>query len=99
MIFSDEINAGIAVDFRHMDIDDFIMSGRDIFADVIGADGKLTVTAVNQYGKLYGTGASVSENTFDCGAHRSSGKNNIVNENNSLISEVNWDVTLTRKDF
>ena len=88
MIFSDQIHAGIAVDILHVDIHDFLTGCGNSFADVIGTDGKLTVSAVNEDGKLDSGRSAVAEQRFDGGADRTSGIDDIVNEDNGLSLNV-----------
>src|SRR5947207_10981024 len=68
------------VDLDELDLDALVAGGGQVLADVVGADGKLTVAAVGEHGELHPLGPAVAEQRFDRGANRPAGVEDVVDE-------------------
>src|SRR4051794_31030505 len=78
------------VDLVHLDelhLDALVARGREVLADVVGANRQLAVAAVDEDGELDALGAPVVEQGLDRSADRPSGVEHVVDENDRLALE------------
>src|SRR5262249_36184790 len=75
------------VDFHELHLDALGARGREVLADVVGADRQLAVAAVDEHGELDAIGAAVVEQRLDRGADRPSGVEDVVDEHDRLPLE------------
>ena len=61
--------------------------GREVLADVVGADRQLAVAAVGQHGELDARRAAVVEQRVDRGAHGAAGVEHVVDEHDRVVLE------------
>src|ERR1700761_1864149 len=66
--------------------------GRQVLADVVGAEGKLAVAAVAEDGELDALGAAIVEERLDRGADGAAGEEDVVDEDDRAGREVEVDV-------
>ena len=66
--------------------------GRQVLADVVGADRQLAVAAVAEHGELDPLRAAVVEEGVDRGAHGAAGEEDVVDEDDRAAGEVEVDV-------
>ena len=76
-----------AVDLADADVDALVARGRQVLADVVGADRQLAVAAVGQHGELHARGAPVVEQRLDRRAHRAAGVEHVVDEHDRVVLE------------
>src|SRR3954470_13792065 len=72
-----------AVDLVHLDeldLDALVAGGGQVLADVIRADGELSVAAVGEHGQLHALGPAVAEERVDGRADRAAGVEDVVEE-------------------
>ncbi len=81
-----------AVELLEPDVDPLLASGRQVLADVVGADRQLAVAAVAEHGELNPLRAPVVEEGVDRGAHRAAGEEDVVDEHDGAAGEVEVDV-------
>src|SRR5262245_32493278 len=68
------------VDFDELDLDALLARRRQVLADVVGTDRKLSVAAVGEAGELHARGAAVVEQRLDRGANRAPRVEDVVDE-------------------
>src|SRR6186713_1566717 len=68
------------VDFDELDLDALLAGGRQVLADVVGADRKLAVATVGEASELHSSGTSVVEERLDRGADRAPRVEDVVDE-------------------
>ena len=68
------------VDLLEADVDPLLAGGRQVLADVVGADRQLAVAAVAEHGELDPLRAAVVEEGLDRGAHGAAGEEDVVDE-------------------
>jgi hypothetical protein len=73
-------------------LDIFVASAGDVLADVISANGHLAVTAVDEYGKLNGTGSPKIDESIHGGADAAAGEENIIDEYDGHIVDVRGNI-------
>ena len=78
--FCDEQDLVDLVDLDELHLDPLVARGRKVLADVVGADRKLAVAAVDEHGELDPLGPAVVEQRFDRGADRPAGVEDVVDE-------------------
>ena len=66
--------------------------GRQVLADVVGAERQLAVAAVAEDGELDPLRAAVVEEGVDRGAHGAAGEEDVVDEDDGALAEVEVDV-------
>ncbi len=66
--------------------------GRQVLADVVGADRQLAVAAVGEHGELHALGAAVGEQRLDRGAHGAPGEEHVVDDHDREPGDVEVDV-------
>ena len=66
--------------------------GRQVLADVVGADRQLAVAAVAEHRELHPLRAAVVEERLDRGPHRAAGEEDVVDEDDGAAGEVEVDV-------
>src|ERR671925_2362319 len=76
----DEQDAVDLVDLDELDLDPLAARGRQVLADVVGTDRKLTVAAVGEAGELHASWAAVVEQRVDRGADRPARVEDVVHE-------------------
>src|SRR6185295_7068118 len=64
------------------------VSGGDILADVIGADGKLSMAAIDEHGILNARRTSEGGDGVECGAAGAAGKEDIIREDEGLVGQI-----------
>src|SRR5881275_3036227 len=72
-----------AVDFVHLDeldLDALVAGGGQVLADVIRADGELSVAAVGKHGQLHALRPAIAEERVDGRADRAAGVEDVVHE-------------------
>src|SRR5690242_4556155 len=72
-----------SIDLVHLDeldLDAFVAGGGQVLADVIRADGELSVAAVGEDGQLHALGPAVAEERIDRRADRAAGVEDVVDE-------------------
>ena len=74
------------------DVDPLLARGRQVLADVVGADRQLAVAAVAEHGELDPPRAAVVEERVDRGAHGAAGEEDVVDEDDGAAAEVEVDV-------
>ena len=70
----------VAVGLGEGDLDVLGQRGRDVLADVVGADRQLTVTAVDQDGELHGGRAADVAERVQRGPHGAAGEEHVVDQ-------------------
>ena len=78
------------VDLVHLDelhLDALGAGGRQVLADVVGADRQLAVAAVDDHGELDARGAAVVEERLDRRADRAAGVEDVVDEHDGAALE------------
>ena len=83
----DEQDAVDLVDLDELHLDALAARGRQVLADVVGADRKLAVAAVDEAGELDARGPAVVEERLDRGADRAAGVEDVVDEDAGLALE------------
>ena len=73
-------------------VDPLLARGRQVLADVVGADRQLAVAAVAEHGELDPLRAAVIEERVDRGAHGAAGEEHVVDEDDGPAGEVEVDV-------
>ena len=73
-------------------VDPLVAGGRQVLADVVGADRQLAVAAVAEHRELHPLGAAVVEQRVDRGAHGAAGEEHVVDEDDGAPVEVEVDV-------
>ena len=68
------------VDLLEADVDPLLAGGRQVLADVVGADRQLAVAAVAEHRELDPLRAAVVEEGVDRGAHGAAGEEDVVDE-------------------
>src|SRR3954447_13462016 len=68
------------VDLDELHLDALVARGRQVLADVVGADRQLAVAAVDEHGKLHARRAAVVEERLDRRADRAAGVEDVVDE-------------------
>ena len=81
-----------AVDLLEADVDPLLARGRQVLADVVGADRKLAVAAVDEHRELDALRAPVVEEGLDRGAHGAAGEEDVVDEDDRAAGEVEVEV-------
>ena len=76
----DEQDAVDLVDLDELHLDALAARGRQVLADVVGADRQLAVAAVGEHGELDARGPAVVEERLDRGADRAAGVEDVVDE-------------------
>ena len=69
-----------AVELAHPHVDVLGGRGRQVLADVVGADRQLAVAAVDQHRQLHPLGAAVGEQRLDRGPHGAPGVEHVVDD-------------------
>ena len=69
-----------------------LAGGRQVLADVVGADRQLAVAAVAEHRELHPLRAAVVEERLDRGAHGAAGEEDVVDEDDGAAGEVEVDV-------
>ena len=80
------------VDLLEADVDPLLARGRQVLADVVGAEGQLAVAAVAEDGELDPARAAVVEERLDRGADGAAGEEDVVDEDDGALGEVEVDV-------
>ena len=80
------------VDLLEADVDPLLARGRQVLADVVGADRQLAVAAVAEDGELDPLRAAVVEEGLDRGADGAAGEEDVVDEDDGALGEVEVDV-------
>src|SRR3954447_9860700 len=78
------------VDLVHLDelhLDALVARGREVLADVVGANRQLAVAAVDKHRKLDALGPAVLEERLDRGADRAAGVEDVVDEHDGPAVE------------
>src|SRR5919204_3339515 len=75
------------VDLDELHLDALAAGGREVLADVVGADRQLAVAAVGQHGQLNLRGSTVCEQRLDRGPDRPSRVEDVVDEDHRLALE------------
>src|SRR6266568_3932760 len=75
------------VDLDELDLDALVARGRQVLADVVGADRQLAVAAIDEHGKLDAVGTAVVEECLDRGANRAARVEDVVDEDDGLPLE------------
>ena len=96
LLLGDEQDAVDLVDLDQLDLDALAPRGRQVLADVVGADRQLAVAAVGDDGELDAVGAAVVEERLDRGADRAAGVEDVVDEDAGAALER--EVELRRAD-
>src|SRR5215218_9122344 len=76
----DQQDAVDLVDLHELHLDALTARRGQVLADVVGADGQLAVAAISEHGELDAFGAAEVEQGLDCGADRSAGVEDVVDE-------------------
>ena len=66
--------------------------GRQVLADVVGADRQLAVAAVGEHGELHARRAAVVEQRLDRGADGAAGEEHVVDDHDRQPGDVEVDV-------
>src|SRR5204862_7883357 len=74
----DQQDAVDLVDLDELHLDALVAGGRQVLADVVGADRELAVAAVDEDGELDARGPAVVEQRLDGGADRPAGVEDVV---------------------
>ena len=69
-------------------LDALAARGREVLADVVGADRQLAVAAVGEHGELHALGPAVLEQRVDRGADRAAGVEDVVDEDHRAALEL-----------
>src|SRR3989442_12256519 len=78
--FRDQEDAVDLVDLDELHLDALVARGREVLADVVGADRELSVAAVDEHRELDARRAAVVEQRLDRGADRPAGVEDVVAE-------------------
>ena len=81
-----------AVELAHAHVDVLGARGRQVLADVVGADRQLAVAAVGEHGELHALGAAVVEQRLDRRAHGAPGEEHVVDDHDRAPGDVEVDV-------
>ena len=81
-----------AVDLLEADVDPLLAGGRQVLADVVGADRQLAVAAVAEDRQLHPLRTAVVEERLDRGADGAAGVEDVVDEDDRALAEVEVDV-------
>ena len=73
-------NVIFPVHLAEADADPFLVRGRQVFADVVRADGELAVAAVDEDRQLHGGGATDVHERVERGADGAAGEEHVVDE-------------------
>src|SRR4051794_40966512 len=76
----DQKDAVDLVDLDELHLDALVAGGRQVLADVVGADRELAVAAIDEDGELDARGPAVVEQRLDGGADRAPGVEDVVDE-------------------
>src|SRR5690242_14505518 len=76
----DQQNLVDLVDLDELHLDALLARRRQVLADVVGTDRKLSVAAVGEAGELHARGSAVVEQRLDRGADRAAGVEDVVDE-------------------
>src|SRR6476646_8919909 len=68
------------VDLDELHLDALLARRRQVLADVVGTDRKLSVAPVGEAGELHARGAAVVEERLDGGADRAAREEDVVDE-------------------
>src|ERR671939_1071782 len=74
----DEQDAVDLVDLDELHLDALVARGRQVLADVVGADRKLAMAAVGEHSELDPVRTPVVEQRLDRGAHGAAGEQDII---------------------
>ena len=80
------------VDLLEADVDPLLAGGRQVLADVVGADRQLAVAAVAEHRQLHPARPAVVEERLDRGADGAAGEEDVVDEDDGALGEVEVDV-------
>ena len=80
------------VDLLHPHVHPLAARGRQVLADVVGADRQLAMAAVGQHRKLHALGAPVVEQRVDAGPDRAPGVEHVVHEDDRRVLDGEVDV-------
>ena len=69
------------------DVDPLVLRGRDVLADVVGADRQLAVAAVDQRRELHARGPAEVEDRVDRGAHGAARVEDVVDDHDRAVLE------------
>src|SRR6185295_13634375 len=83
--FLDEQDAFFLIDFGELHFDDLVVRCLDRLSNIIGFDGKLPMTPVNQNAELNELGSSVIQQGIHGRAHRTSRIQHIVHEDHGEV--------------
>jgi hypothetical protein len=75
------------VDLDELHLDALVAGGREVLADVVGADRQLAMAAIDQDGELDAVGPPVVEERLDRRADRAAGVEHVVDEHDRLPLE------------
>ena len=81
-----------AVQLLDPHVDPLLARGRQVLADVVGADRQLAVAAVDEHGELHPLGAAVVEQRVDRRPHRAPGEQDVVDQHDGAPVEVEVEV-------
>ena len=81
------VTSSVAVELGDVHVDALGAVGREVLADVVGADRQLAVAAVGQHGELDARRAAVVEQRLDRGAHGAAGVEHVVDEHDRVVLE------------
>ena len=81
-----------AVGLLEPHVDALLARGRQVLADVVGADRQLAVAAVGEHGELDALGAPVVEERVDRRPHGAAGEQHVVDEHDRAPVEVEVEV-------
>ena len=76
------------VDLDELNLHALLARGRQVLADVVGADRQLAVAAVGEHGELDARGTAVFEQRVDRGADRAAGVEDVVDEDHRAALEL-----------
>src|ERR1700694_1698715 len=77
---------------RLADIDQFVPSSWEVLADIVRADGQLSVAAVDHDRQLGGPGSPVVPKGVEGGAHCSAREEHVIHDDHCPAGQVAWNV-------
>src|ERR1700745_279782 len=80
------------VDLGELDLDDLVHGSLDGAADEGGFDREFAMTAIDQHTKLHAAWASVIKERVKRGANGTSGKEDVIGEDDVLVGDIDADV-------